>query len=112
MGGWTVDTVRRFLQRQLDDHRMLADERQLNTEKRFELVNEFRQALLDQTKNYVTRSEWEAGHARVVERLEELSERLNQAEGRGAGLHAGWLYLLGFITALGTVVSLAHIILT
>ncbi len=76
------------------------------TEKRFDGVNEFRQALSDQARDFINRAEYQAEHRNVVERVEALTDRLNRSDGKGAGLNAGWLYLLGAIAALGTVVSL------
>ena len=38
--------------------------------------------------------------------LASLTSRLDRTEGRGAGLNAGWVYLLAGIAALGTLVSI------
>ena len=40
------------------------------------------------------------------ERIQELTDRVNRTEGRGVGLNAGWVYLLGALAAVGTIVSL------
>jgi hypothetical protein len=76
------------------------------TERRFEAVNEFRGTLSDQASQFVTRAENDAMNLRVSERLEELTNRVNRSEGRGAGLNAGWIYLLAGIAALGTIISI------
>jgi hypothetical protein len=76
------------------------------TERRFEAVNEFRGTLSDQASQFVTRAENDAMNLRVSERLEELTNRVNRSEGRGAGLNAGWVYLLAGIAALGTIISI------
>ena len=44
------------------------------------------------------RGEWLALHDQVVTML-----------GKSAGLKAGWLYLLGFVAAMGTLISIIHI---
>jgi hypothetical protein len=68
------------------------------TEKRFEGVNEFRQALSDQTSTFPSRAELDA----VRERVADLSTRMDKNEGKGSGLDLGWKVLLGAVTlALG-----------
>ena len=76
------------------------------TERRFDAVNEFRSTLSDQAAQFVTRAENHATNLRMAERLEELTDRVNRSEGRGAGLSAGWVYLLAGIAALGTIISI------
>ncbi|MCX5065108.1 hypothetical protein OOJ91_04355 [Micromonospora lupini] len=76
------------------------------TEKRFESVNEFRQTLSDQTKTFIARVEFEVvrdGHARQIA---DLASRLDKIEGKGVGLNAGWIYLVGGLTVAATVVGL------
>jgi len=75
-------------------------------EKRFESVNEFRQTLSDQTKSFISRVEFDALRNTNATRIIDLSSRLDRIEGKAAGLNAGWIYLLGGIAALGTLVSL------
>jgi hypothetical protein len=65
-------------------------------EKRFDSVNEFRQAMNDQTRLYMPRTEYEAAHksleARMgvtVDRLAALELRLTSRLDRGEGLDAG-----------------------
>ncbi len=77
------------------------------TEKRFESVNEFRLTLSDQTKNFVSRVEFEGLRDANAARIAELSSRLDKTEGKSVGLTAGWVYLLGAVSVVCTVVSLA-----
>jgi hypothetical protein len=51
------------------------------TEKRFEGVNEFRQALTDQAAAFVTRREFEALRTSGTERMDELKERMDRTTG-------------------------------
>jgi hypothetical protein len=45
-------------------------------DKRFESVNEFRQSLADQTRLFLTRTEYDSAHTSVLERVNQLSERM------------------------------------
>jgi len=78
---------------------------EIATEKRFESVNEFRQALTDQTKTFITRVEFEAMRDTSGSRAEAISSRLDKIEGKAVGLNAGWIYLLGGLSAVATVVA-------
>lgn len=126
--GWTTDTLRYHMQRQIDDLRGLLDERhaaqttamnaalaaaekavakaETAAEKRFESVNEFRSALTDAAARNVTRSEFDAAVGRNAERIDELRDRINRSEGRGVGLNAGWVYLLGGVSALAALFAI------
>jgi CHASE3 domain sensor protein len=126
--GWTVDTALAFTQRQIDDLRALLDERkqaqevgvnaallaaekavakaETAAEKRFESVNEFRAQLSDQASTFLSRVEAQAEQRRVVEKIEELTDRMNRSEGKGIGASATVVYFLAGISALGTLVAL------
>jgi hypothetical protein len=58
---------------------------EIAADKRFESVNEFRQALTDQTGTFITRVEAIAIMDRNTERIQELADRLNKGEGHTAG---------------------------
>lgn len=158
--GWTVDTLRYHIDRQIQDLKDLMDERETNysialakalhstekavilseetftkeiagqvaqvqkenvlafknsdlaigkaekaTEKRFDSVNEFRQTLTDQSSTFMPRAEVELGNQRILERLQDLSDRYKYLEGRGSGINVAWLYGLGVVSASGTIVS-------
>jgi len=102
-------------------------------EKRFESINEFRAQLGDQAATFVPRQEaeaaigrntervkelfdtvnthvsrveWAAANDRLTEQVRDLADHQNRNSGRGAGLNAGWVYILGALAALGTVMSL------
>jgi hypothetical protein len=60
------------------------------TEKRFESVNEFRQALTDQTATFPSRVELEA----LSGKIDDLKERITRAEGRSTGLSDGTRLLI------------------
>ncbi|KAB1938973.1 hypothetical protein F8271_17590 [Micromonospora sp. ALFpr18c] len=76
------------------------------TEKRFESVNEFRQALSDQTKTFIARVEFEVVRDSHAGLITDLASRMDKLEGKGVGLNAGWVYLVGGLTVVATVVGL------
>lgn len=103
------------------------------SEKRFDAVNEFRGQLSDQITTFLPRaeaelsigrnsdaihqvssvvsglmgrSEFDSVLTRYNERLLELSDRVTKGEGHGSGLASGWLYLLGAIAAISTIVNI------
>ncbi|MEU7752715.1 hypothetical protein [Micromonospora sp. NPDC049171] len=79
---------------------------EIATEKRFESVNEFRQTLSDQTKTFIARVEFEVVRDSHAKHLADLGSRMDKIEGRGVGLNAGWLYLVGGITVVATLTGL------
>ena len=83
------------------------------TERRFESVNEFRQTLSDQARDFMTRTEAIALTERNTERireqadrLQELTNRVNRSEGRGTGITAGWGYLVGGVSLIAIIVGI------
>lgn len=54
-------------------------------EKRFEAVNEFRGQLNDQAGTFMTRVEADAIQQRNTERIQDLTDRLNRADGQRSG---------------------------
>lgn len=82
-----------------------ADKVATATEARFASVNEFRNTLADQAKDLITRAEVEANLAFLRQQVKELSDRVNVSSGKGAGVAAGWGYLVAGIAAVGTIVA-------
>lgn len=128
LNGWTVDTLRIYLFRLLDERDKRYAERFLDlekalqvalqgsqkaidkaenaTERRFAAVNEFRQTLSDQATQFVVRKEADAQSARLTDRLVDLDKRITRAEGRGSGLQSSWGYLLGAVTLVMTILTI------
>jgi hypothetical protein len=133
MSEWTLETLhthitvilqerdQRYGQRFTDLETALraalaASEKAINkaenaTERRFESVNEFRSTLADQASQFMIRAEALALIERNAERVQDLADRLNQREGHGAGLSAGWGYLIGGLGALATIVTILVVLL-
>jgi hypothetical protein len=86
-------------------------------EKRFESVNEFRAQLTEQAGTFTPRTEFEGQvHAlrteqqtaagRNAERIQELTDRMNRNDGKGAGLDKSWGLLVGLIGLIGVLVTM------
>lgn len=100
---------------------------------KFASVNEFRQTLSDQATTFITRNEADSLFTRNAEKIQDILNRLDAfvdrdtvmtqynlvmtqvgkiaetqtlSTGKGAGLHAGWIYMLGLVAALGTLISI------
>jgi hypothetical protein len=54
----------------------------------------------------VSRAEVDAIMLRNNERLLEIAERVTRAEGHGSGMGSAWVYLIGAVAAISTVVSI------
>ncbi len=81
---------------------------EMATEKRFESVNEFRASLADQTTSLVTKTEFGAKVDSLAEKLGDITDRMNRAEGKGAGAGALWGWIVGALGVLSAVVVMAN----
>jgi hypothetical protein len=52
-------------------------------------VNEFRAALTDNERTFLTRNEYDRAHVVLVEKIEVLSGRMNETEARNRGVKIG-----------------------
>jgi chromosome segregation ATPase len=113
---WTVDLLYEHLIAILEERdkavraALAASEKALervaaDSNQRFASVNEFRGALDDQARLNITRAEVEASMNRLNERIQELTDRVNKSEGKGAGLNAGWLILAGAIPVIIGIIT-------
>ena len=118
VSGWTVDTLHAHLSQRLNDldralSRRMDDadkaiqaalvsaekavtKAETASEKRFEGVNEFRQALADQTATFIRRAEYEAASTALSDRVTASADRVGALElrltsrlDRGEGSDAG-----------------------
>jgi hypothetical protein len=76
------------------------------SEKRFESVNEFRSAMNDQSRSFISRNEAEQRMLSNSEKVDSLAIRLERIEGRGQGLNAGWAILTGAVGLVGVAVAI------
>lgn len=70
-------------------------------------VNEFRATLSDQAAHLMPRPEAQVEFKALRERIDTLAVRVEHAEGRGAGINAGWGYLVGLVGVLAAIAGLA-----
>lgn len=80
------------------------------TDKRFDGVNEFRSALYDNQRTFLPRLEYEQAHKNLADRIEVLTTRVTAREAETTGLGKGWIYLVGVMGFIATLVSIIYMI--
>lgn len=96
VSGWTTDTLRQDLLariaalHEVTDNRFEAiheavEKKETATEKRFDSVNEFRGQLKDQATLFMPRSEYQALHSSLENKVDLIAERLTRIEGVAVG---------------------------
>ena len=84
-----------------------ATDTALQAQQRVNLTqNEFRGALSDSARLLMPRAESEQALKTMNEKIEALTARVSAREDRGAGLHQGWVILLGAVGFISTCVAL------
>jgi hypothetical protein len=132
--GLTVDTttyalrdriaaVDRVLNQRIDDLIMLLNERKDNQDKsvrealasineRLKMMNELRGTIDDQARTFMPRNEYNTAHNALVERVGDLSSRMDRSEGSGVGKAQLWGYLIAVVAALGTIVIVTNVLIS
>jgi hypothetical protein len=123
--GWTLDTLEKYLSNKIEFLResielalrtsdKALDKSEAAIEKRFDAVNEFRSALQDQTQTYLTKATYSLEHKNISDKIEALTIRLGDTEARSSGKTAGigliGSLVMGSVTIIAALVSLAAII--
>lgn len=118
--GWTVDTVKTYLESKIDDadkryEQRFRDQTQAltkqdaATEKRFEGVNEFRNQLRDQNVTFMARTEALSRIDANAAKIDQLSKQISDREATSAGSTQTWgllaAGLLLFCTVIGMIVG-------
>lgn len=73
------------------------------TELRFDAVNEFRAQLDDQQRTFMPRLEYEQAHQALINRVDELTKRVDDREQRSAGRFEVWPIFVGIVGVIGIV---------
>ena len=85
------------------------------TDERFKLNNEWRGALDDQSKTFVSRHEYSVQHIAVVEKAEDASKRITRVEsmtlGKSEGMGFVGTIIIGACTGIATVISIISLLI-
>jgi hypothetical protein len=117
--GWSFPTFKAYVDQRFSDQdkavnaALSAAEKavgkaEVAAEKRFDAVNEFRSVLNDQQQNLVTRNEYDQSHRSLVEKVDDLSARVDRNEGRGSGFSTAWGVLVAGVGVIATLYLLFH----
>lgn len=98
-----VRNLRRETEIKFEEHKTALGKAEDANERRFQSVNEFREALSNQTGTFMPRSEVESRIGANATKLSELTDRFNQREGKGSGLNQGWAYLVAAAGVVGVI---------
>lgn len=77
-----------------------------NAERWRENANEWRSAMSDREREFVRQVQHQTEVNGLRKDVQDLKERVDKGEGTGAGLRAGWGYLVAVIVAAAAVVAL------
>lgn len=72
-----------------------------------EKANELREQISNERGAYLTRLEFNTSHQALIDKIDALTTRIAATEGRSGGLNQGWVWLLGAIVAIGTIIGIA-----
>jgi len=75
-------------------------------EKRFDSMNEFREAMGDQQRTYLPRGEFEITHGAIQKQVDELSRCANARTSEGSGVKMGWSLALALIAVVIAIAAL------
>ena len=129
ISGWTVDTLKAYVERLFEEHdrryeqRFAAQQQSLKdalesssravdkaegiAEKWRQNANEWRAAMSDRDKAYLTKEAADIKFISIDKIINDIQLNRRTNEGKTAGLHQGWGYLVG---AFGVGLTIAMII--
>jgi hypothetical protein len=105
-----IAQLRRELTLALEASKEAVTKAENATEVRFRNVDRFRDQLAEQEKSFLTRNEYAAAHVRLEERLGEVTDRMNRAEGNNVGSSRTWMITVASIAAVSGVFSIVAVI--
>ena len=103
---WTLETLRIYVEAQLQWMQKLLDERQSNYTFSHAQLQKQVAEMTSLISAYVTRAENDQMHARIDDQISELKERMNRQEGKGQAYLQSWLILVAAISTIGVVVGI------
>jgi hypothetical protein len=81
-----------------------TDKSETSNNHRLDSMNEIRRQLDDQAKTFVTKIEYEGGFKNLVEKVENLKERIDKMDNISKGGLVVWPYVISIISLLVIVV--------
>ncbi len=120
---WTFGTLRKHLERRIDDNdlryeqRFQSSERALVTaldsaNKRLDAMNEVRGQLSDQARLFMPRLEFEAQHRAIVDQISLITSRLDKIEGTRGGTSQTIAWAIAAFAALAAGITVIVTIVT
>ena len=103
---WTLETLRIYVEAQLQWMQKLLDERQSNYTFSHAQLQKQVAEMTALISAYVTRAENDQMHARIDDQMAELKERINRQESKGQAYLQSWLILVAAISTIGVVVGI------
>jgi hypothetical protein len=76
------------------------------TKERLATHNDLQAKMEEQTRNFVTRESVDERFESFDKSLVNMKERLDRGDGRGVGLHAGWVLIVGGLAAGASVIGM------
>lgn len=108
-----IDANKQLFQELLKAARDAVDKAEIANNARFNSVNEFRQALNDQSLTLLPRQEYAVAHKSLVDRVDAVTQRVATMEagtqGRSAGLSSVGTIVMALVTGLAVLVSVASL---
>jgi len=92
-----------MLQQRIDAAERAITKSDVSLNNRFAAVNEFRLALSDQTRNFISRTEYSL----MSDRLDRMEARINISEGKSSGINMGWGYLVGAAGIIFAIITIS-----
>lgn len=81
---------------------------ELATEKRFNGVDEIREALSDNARLMMPRAEAERAFSALGEKIDDIGTRLKERDDKGTGLRQGWIMLVATIGTIEALVVMVY----
>lgn len=105
-------TIEKSTSAALDAAQRAVTKAEISTEKRFENVNEFREALNDNSRMLLPRSEFDQVLRSLTEKIEVLTVRLNSRDDQRVGISKGWSVIVSAVgfaaVVLGIIMTILH----
>jgi len=89
----------------LDATRLAIIKAESATERRFEAVNEWREAMNDRERNLMPRIEADNRLGALSSKVADLTDRVNATAGRSSGIGDSWKTLVALVAALAAIIS-------